>query len=74
MSYIKNFISSVLLGGSYDKESKIMKVVFKNGTVYEYYNVPIEIWEEFYQLGTKAKDGSAGAYFVRNIKNKFRKE
>ena len=51
-----------------------MKVVFKNGNVYEYYNVPIEIWEEFYQLGTKTKDGSAGAYFVRNIKNKFRKE
>ena len=31
----------------YDAESRIMMVEFNQGRLYEYYNVPIDLWERF---------------------------
>ena len=49
----------------YDKEEQILRIMFKNGTIYDYQNVP----PAMYQALTLA--ASKGVFFSRFIKNKF---
>lgn len=45
-----NFISIVsdnVSKAGYDQNTEIMTVMFKNGRIYEYYGVRIEIWQKF---------------------------
>lgn len=49
----------------YDSENKILKIEFKNGSIYKYLDVPESIYQDF-------KDSaSVGKYFNSNIKDKF---
>ncbi len=39
--------SSNVMAAGYDTQSQIMKVQFKNGRLYEYYGVDLELWDSF---------------------------
>ncbi len=39
--------SSNVLAAGFDAETFIMSVKFNNGAIYEYYDVPTTLWEEF---------------------------
>ena len=39
--------SSNVMAAGYDAQNQIMKVQFKNGILYEYYGVQLELWESF---------------------------
>lgn len=39
--------SSNVMAAGYDAQNQIMKVQFKNGLLYEYYGVQLELWESF---------------------------
>ena len=54
--------SSNLAAVGYDEESSTLRVEFLNGTSYEYYNVPKEVFEDLLNAGSK------GQYFNSNIK------
>jgi hypothetical protein len=57
--------SSNLASVGYDAESETLEVEFKNGLVYEYYNVPQFLHERMMQAG------SIGSFFNREIKNNY---
>ena len=57
--------SSVILTAHYDKDAQILKVIFRSGAVYHYYEVP----EEVYLLYSKAK--SKGTFLNNFIKGNF---
>ena len=40
--------SSNVMAAGYDAQSQIMKVQFKNGRLYEYYGVDLELWSSFF--------------------------
>jgi Zn-dependent M32 family carboxypeptidase len=48
-----------------NKEVSRLRIVFTSGGIYDYYNIPKEVYEEF--LNAK----SIGKYFWANIKNKY---
>ena len=57
--------SSNLQRFMYNEESQTLTVEFKNGGVYEYYDVPVNIYE-----GLKNAD-SKGNYLYHHIKGSF---
>lgn len=57
--------SSNVTACEYDEGKKVFTVTFKNGTSYEYYDVPKEI-----ALGIERAE-STGKYFIANIRNSF---
>ncbi len=58
--------SSVLHSASYDKVMNRLTVTFKSGKSYDFYDVPVSIWQEFIEAESK------GRYFTQNIKGKFK--
>jgi hypothetical protein len=58
--------SSTIERIKYDASSMTLSVEFKNGTVYEYFDVPEVVYEEF------AGSGSPGQYLARNLKKAYR--
>lgn len=58
--------SSVLSGASYDQATGILTVSFKSGRSYDFYNVPVDVWNGFREAESK------GRYFTRNIKGKYK--
>lgn len=42
-----NINSDNVMAAGYDSKTGVMSVQFQNGSLYEYYNVPIELWESF---------------------------
>ena len=57
--------SSHLQRADYDSEARTLQVSFRDGSTYEYSGVPYDVW-----LGLQ-NAGSAGGYFVRQIKDRF---
>lgn len=57
--------SSNLAGIGYDADKKILAVAFKNGAIFHYAGVPLEVVTEFYAALSK------GAFYGLNIKKKF---
>lgn len=57
--------SSVIATAHYDKDSQVLKVIFRSGAVYLYYDVP----EEVYLLYMKAR--SKGIFLNKFIKGNF---
>jgi hypothetical protein len=58
--------SSVLAGAGYDPETRILVVLFTTGKAYEYYDVPVEIYESLLAAESKGKymnDRVIGHYF-----------
>lgn len=50
----------------YGNESEVLQVTFYNGAIYRFFGVPEKIYKQF-------KDASsAGSYFHKAIKDKFR--
>lgn len=58
--------SSNILKIKYYEDQYILEVEFQNGGTYQYYDVPITIWENF-----KAAD-SKGKYLHEHIKGNYR--
>lgn len=50
----------------YDVASETLQVIFKNGSTYQYFDVPERVFEELRDAG------SVGAYLSSNIKGVFR--
>jgi KTSC domain len=54
--------SSLLANVSYDEPRAILTVEFRAGAVYRYTNVPLQIFQDLLQAGSK------GAYFNHHIR------
>lgn len=50
----------------YDEDSQTLEIEFKNGSVYQYFDVPKKIHEDLMSAG------SAGAYLAKSVKGHFR--
>lgn len=62
-SLIKNYSFQIRPGGSM---SPILRITFQsNGATYDYYNVPMTVFDEFEQAE------SLGKYFIKNIRDKY---
>jgi hypothetical protein len=61
----ENIDSSTILSVGYDGQSEILEVEFKNGGIYQYYNVPQAIFEQFMESSSK------GSFLHANIKSSF---
>lgn len=57
--------SSNIVHASYNTELKELTMIFKNGSIYLYNNVP---WEVFVQL---RQSESQGKFFIKEIKDKY---
>ena len=57
--------SSNLASIGYDTENEILEVEFKHGGVYQYFDVPENVFEELMNAD------SHGRYFVHNIKDDY---
>ena len=57
--------SSNLASVGYDAENEILEVEFKHGGVYQYFDVPQNVFEELMDAG------SHGVYFSANIRNDY---
>lgn len=57
--------SSNLESIAYDEEEQILRVRFKNGRVYDYYDVEWEVVEELINAP------SVGSYFYHNIRTNY---
>jgi hypothetical protein len=62
----QNVDSSMATSVGYDPDTSTLEITFrKNGEVWEYYDVPENVYHEM--MG-----GSIGRYFLANIKNQYR--
>jgi hypothetical protein len=58
--------SSNLRSVGYDASTKILEIEFNSGGVYEYYNVPLAVYQGLMNAP------SHGKYFHRHIKDSYR--
>lgn len=58
-------ISSNIDRASYESETQVLRITFKEGNEYEYSSVPQSVWD-----GLKNAP-SAGQYFYRQIRDRF---
>lgn len=58
--------SSNLISVGYDEPSLTLEVEFKDGALYQYFDVPASVHLEL--LGA----GSVGQYFAQNVRNTYR--
>lgn len=61
----KSVESSNLASIGYDAENEILEVEFKHGGVYQYFDVPLHVYEELMDAD------SHGVYFSANIRNDY---
>jgi hypothetical protein len=57
--------SSNIKSATYNTETSLLTIVFNNGSIYEYENVPWELFTKFRMAD------SQGAFLNANIKNKY---
>jgi len=57
--------SSHMATMGYEPDTKVLQIGFKNNTLYEYFDVPPNVWEEF-----KAAE-SKGKYLAKFIKGTY---
>ena len=62
----QSITSSNIAEVGYDENSRVLEVQFTGGIVYQYFDVPPQIYAEMMQAG------SAGQYLNANIKGNFR--
>ncbi|MCX6582962.1 MAG: KTSC domain-containing protein [Candidatus Aminicenantes bacterium] len=58
--------SSNVEGVGYDSKSQTLEVEFKNGNIYQYFDVPDAVYHEMVNAG------SAGKFLINNIKGVYR--
>ncbi len=66
MEWIETPESSNISRFGYNETSNILTVEFKNGNKYDYYDVPIHIFESMKEAPSK------GIFLAHNIKGNFR--
>jgi hypothetical protein len=64
--YRKSIDSATLSSVGYDQESNTLEVEFTNGSVYQYFDVPIEV------VVALLLAESAGRYHNAHIRNRYR--
>lgn len=64
---MKAVSSSNIESVGYDKKTKALRIRFKDGSLYEYFDVPEHIYEGL----LNPPDGSSGKYFHANIKGVY---
>ena len=57
--------SSNLASVGYDTDNKILEIEFNHGGVYQYFDVPQDVYDELMNAD------SHGKYFVHNIKDEY---
>lgn len=57
--------SSNLYSVGYDSETSTLEIEFRDGSVYQYFNVPARVYEALMSAG------SHGQYFHRNIRDVY---
>jgi hypothetical protein len=57
--------SSSIMEVGYDQESQTLEIEFLKGSVYQYFNVPLNVFDELINASSK------GQYFNGNIKDRF---
>lgn len=57
--------SSNLESVGYEDDASILEVEFKNGSIYQYYDVPRHVFDDLMAAG------SHGIYFSREIRNRY---
>lgn len=62
----KEVQSSNIKSVGYNADSKKLEVEFTNGSIYQYFSVPDEVYEEF------SKSASMGAYHSSEIAKKYK--
>lgn len=65
MMEIKIWESSTVHLTEYNSENQTLKVEFKNGNIYEYYKVPLNVWESLLEAD------SIGKYLNTHIKGAY---
>lgn len=58
--------STNIISAGYDAESQIMEIEFKNGGLYQYFDIPQHLFDEFLAAGSK------GAFLSQTIKGNYR--
>lgn len=66
MEHYTGFSSSNVARISFESSSLTLEVEFLNGSVYQYYNVPQNVWEDFKNAGSK------GQFIHQNLKGLYR--
>lgn len=62
----RNYVaSSNIASVGYDEQTQTLEVEFINGTIYQYYNVPLNLYEQLMQ------EGSKGRFLNTYIKNAY---
>ena len=56
--------SSNLKSVGYNRETNILEIEFQNGGIYQYYNVPFEIYQGLMSASSK---GQYHAYHIKNV-------
>lgn len=57
--------SDVIHAIGYDDETSVLEIIFNSGAIYQYRNVPHQVFEEFMRAESK------GNYFQNNIRDEF---
>jgi len=57
--------SSNLASVGYDEENQILEIEFNHGGVYQYFEVPVEVYEKLMNAS------SHGSYFYHNIRGVY---
>jgi hypothetical protein len=66
MEHYTNFSSSNVARLSYDEKSSTLEVEFLNGSIYQYYDVPQQVWDAFKNATSK------GQFMHQNLKGQYR--
>ena len=60
--------SSALAAIGYSKKLRALEIEFRNGAVYRYLEVPLDVYEALRNAGSKAR------YYDENIRHKYRSQ
>ncbi|WP_205510693.1 KTSC domain-containing protein [Longitalea arenae] len=66
MEYFRNFSSATVAKIGYEHSNAALEVEFHNGTVYQYFDVPEQVWEAFKASASK------GEFLNNTLKGQFR--
>jgi hypothetical protein len=55
-------VSSTIEALAYSESSSTLYIKFNNGSEYEYYNVPMSVYEDFLNADSKGRFGHANIY------------
>lgn len=66
MEHCTDFSSSNVSRISYEESNSTLEVEFHNGSIYQYYDVGVNVWQDFKAAPSK------GQFIHQNLKGKYR--